>query len=101
MHGRQADTEIQPRAFWMMHEWCYLSMGLKRTYRELAEEIHAQCYADDLGGTRGDVQERCLKSIEAKALDNDRVLNRDTSDEIGEGNEDHEDPYFRINQSFD
>ena len=78
-------------------------MGMKenKTHRELMEEIHGQRHDEDLGGTRRDVQERCLKSVEAKALDDDRVLNTGTSDEIAEGNEEHEDPDFRIKQSLD
>jgi hypothetical protein len=84
-----------------MCECCDLFEEGKRTYGELVEEIHGGRHGEDLYSTRRDVQERCLKSVEAETLDDERVLNTDTSDEIGEGDEDHENVCFRISQGLD
>jgi len=64
------------------------------------KEIHGERDDENLGCTGGDVEKRRLKRGEAECLDDERVLDADTTDEIAEGNEDHEDVWFRFGQSL-
>lgn len=65
------------------------------------EEPHGECGDEDLASTGGNVEKCRLESIETKVFDDQRVLDADTTDEIGKCDEKHENVCLWIGDSLD